>query len=212
MSKKKNTCWKHFNNEELKIAEKAVSKDKKYGPEQQLIDEFFKKHPKNTDKNIVAAKIAIIDTTNSTNLSHYKSKISLCELADVILKIKDFDGRLQKGDISLVEEIASKTKKNYGINLFSFATKFCCYHNVHVYDRDDFSIFDEVVKTHLKDYQTKELPISINKAETWRINMDYKSFNEYIGKLLDANNITLPNRRRAFDYFVWYKNRDKKKK
>lgn len=123
MSKKKNTCWKHFNNEELKIAEKAVSKDKKYGPEQQLIDEFFKKHPKNTDKNIVAAKIAIIDTANSTKLSQYKTKISLCDLADVILNIKDFDGRLQKGDISLVEDIVKQTKDLHDINLFSFATK-----------------------------------------------------------------------------------------
>ena len=63
MSKKENICPKHFNNEELKEAEIAVFEDKKYGPEQQLIDDFFKKHPKNTDKNIVAAKIAIIVST-----------------------------------------------------------------------------------------------------------------------------------------------------
>lgn len=199
-------------NEKLLIAaDNKVKNDEKYGREQVLIDTFFKKYPKNTDPLIVAAKVALIDTTNSTNLARYKSKVSLCEVADIIVGIKDFDKRLAKGDIGLVEEIAKKTKKDYDINLFSFASKYCCYHNVHVYNRDDYSIFDNVVKEHMKDYNTEKRNVTPYKVDKWRENMNYKEFNEYIGNLLDEYKITLPNRRRAFDHFLWYSNKDNNK-
>lgn len=202
-----------LNDSLLLAAENEVKKDKKYGPEQDLIDTFFKKYPKNTDKLIVAAKIAIIDTTNSTNLARYKSKISLCDVVDIIMGIKDFDARLKQGDVALVEEISRTSKEKYDINLFSFATKYCCYHNVHVYGKDDYSIFDNVVKDHLKDYNTKKHSVSAYQVEKWRTQMDYKAFNNYIGNLLDDYKITLSNRRRAFDYLLWYdnKNEDKNK-
>ena len=201
---------KKLNDKVLVAAENKVYKDSKYGKEQVLIDIFFKKYPKNTDKLIVSAKVAIIDTTNSTNLARYKSKISLCEVVDIITGINDFDARLKKGDVSLVEEIARTAKKKYGINLFSFASKYCCYHNVHVYGRDDFSIFDNVVKEHLKDYNTKNRSVSAYRVERWREQINYKEFNDYIGQLLDDHKITLSNRRRAFDYHLWFKNRTDK--
>ena len=201
---------KKLNDKVLVAAENKVYKDSKYGKEQVLIDIFFKKYPKNTDKLIVSAKVAIIDTTNSTNLARYKSKISLCEVVDIITGINDFDARLKKGDVSLVEEIARTAKKKYGINLFSFASKYCCYHNVHVYGRDDFSIFDNVVKEHLKDYNTKNRSVSAYRVERWREQINYKEFNDYIGQLLDDHKITLSNRRRAFDYHLWFENRTDK--
>lgn len=201
---------KKLNDKVLVAAENKVYKDSKYGKEQVLIDTFFKKYPKNTDKLIVSAKVSIIDTTNSTNLARYKSKISLCEVVDIITGINDFDARLKKGDVSLVEEIARTAKKKYGINLFSFASKYCCYHNVHVYSRDDFSIFDNVVKDHLKDYNSKNRSVSAYRVERWREQINYKEFNDYIGQLLDDYKITLSNRRRAFDYHLWFENRTDK--
>lgn len=201
---------KKLNDKVLAAAENKVYNNLKYGKEQVLIDTFFKKYPKNTDKLIVSAKVSIIDTTNSTNLARYKSKISLCEVVDIITGINDFDARLKKGDVSLVEEIARTAKKKYGINLFSFASKYCCYHNVHVYGRDDFSIFDNVVKEHLKDYNTKNRSVSAYRVDRWREQMKYKEFNDYIGQLLDEYKITLSNRRRAFDYHLWFENRTDK--
>lgn len=201
---------KKLNDNVLAAAEKKVYNNLKYGKEQVLIDTFFKKYPNNTDKLIVSAKVSIIDTTNSTNLARYKSKISLCEVVDIITGINDFDARLKKGDVTLVEEIARTAKEKYGINLFSFASKYCCYHNVHVYGRDDFSIFDNVVKEHLKDYNTKNRSVSAYRVERWREQINYKEFNDYIGQLLDDYKITLPNRRRAFDYHLWFENRTDK--
>lgn len=187
--------------------EKAVQKDPSYGPEERMICSFFNRFPTNTDETIVAAKVAIIDTTNNTNISMYKSKMSLCDVAKIIVGINDFDKRVESGDETLVEEIARTSKRKYGINLFSFASKYCCYHNVHVYKKDDYSIFDIIVKKNLPNYCEENLKISANKIESWRNKFDYKSFNELIGNVLDTYEITIPNRRRAFDHFLWYKNR-----
>lgn len=189
---------------EILKAEESVRKDKVYGAEETLIDTYFKKFPLNTNLTEIAAKVAIIDTTNTTNLSRYKSKISLCNVAEIIVDIDNFDTRVKSGDVKLVEEIARKSKEKYGINLFSFATKYCCYHNVHVYKRDDYSIYDNVVKKNLPDYCNN---VTKNKIETWRTKIDYTSFNETIDKVLKDNKITIANRRRAFDYFIWYNNR-----
>jgi hypothetical protein len=188
-------------------AEKDVQMDSSYGAEDRLTSTFFNRFPANTDETIVAAKVAIIDTTNNTNISMYKSRLSLCDVAKIIVDIEDFDKRVESGDVNLVEEIARTSKETYGVNLFSFASKYCCYHNVHVYEKDDYSIFDNIVKKNLPDYCDENLKITMNKIESWRNKFDYTSFNTLIGKILDANKITIPNRRRAFDHFLWYSNR-----
>ena len=198
---------KKINIKTILNTEKEVQKDPTYGPEEKLICTFFNQFPSNTDETIVAAKVAIVDTTNNTNISRYKSKISLCDVAKLIVGIKDFDKRVSSGDVKLVEEIARISKEKYSINLFSFASKYCCYHNVHVYNRDDYSIFDKIVKENLPDYCGEKFKITMNKIDTWRDKIDYKSFNDLIGELLDDNKIAILNRRRAFDHFLWYTNR-----
>ena len=198
---------KKINTQAILKIDKAVHEDPTYGSEEDLIRTFFTRFPSNTDETMVAAKVAIIDTTNNTNISRYKSKISMCDVVQIIVSIKDFDKRVKSGDVKLVEEIASTSKKQYGINLFSFASKYCCYHNVYIYKRDDYSIFDNIVKKNLPDYCDKKLKITVNKIESWRNKFDYKSFNNLIGEVLDSNKITIPYRRRAFDHFLWYTNR-----
>lgn len=71
----------------LKI-DNDVRMDPSYGPEENLICNFFNCFPANTDETIVASKVAIIDTTNNTNISMYKSKMSLCDVAQIIVCIK----------------------------------------------------------------------------------------------------------------------------
>ena len=63
------------------------------------------------------------------------------DLAKVILEIPNFDDRLAEGDPELVNIIA----RNIGaVNMFSFASKYCTYHNVEVCGRDDYFIFDGI--------------------------------------------------------------------
>ena len=185
---------------DLHEAHNDVLSDDKYGKEYRLIEDVLKKYPNNKTIEDVACKIAVIDFTNSTNLR--QNKINLYTLAKIITNI-DFDAKVAKGDVSLVSDII----KECPVKLYSFASKYCCYHNTFLYNRDDYSIYDSVVKNHLPEYATEKLP-----ASKWRKNFNYETFNQYIGDLLDEYGITAatePQRRRLFDHYVWYKNRNK---
>ena len=189
---------------DLHEAHNDVLSNNKYGKEYQLIESVLKKYPNNKTIEDVACKIAVIDFTNSTNLHLSKNKINLYTLAEIITSEKvDFDTKVARGDVSLVSDIISRCP----VKLYSFASKYCCYHNSFLYNRDDYSIYDSVVEKHLPEYATEKLP-----ASKWRKNFNYETFNQYIGDLLDEYGITAatePQRRRLFDHYVWYKNRNK---
>ena len=207
-SKEKSITEKSYEQKYLPITEenieeqhKSVGASSNYGKEGLIIHDVLNAFPLHNDLNTIAMKIAVIDVTNSTHLSQYKSKLSLYDLAKVILEVPNFDERLANGDPELVNIIA----RNIGaVNMFSFASKYCTYHNVEVYVRDDYSIYDGIVKNTLPYY----IPgLNINKIDKWRVNFEYKSFNECVGTLLDEHNIHIPFRRRKFDHFLWYANR-----
>lgn len=168
-----------------------------------MIHNVLKQFPQNTERELVAMKVSLIDLTNSTNIGRHINKISLSEFVELILNIRDIDVRLAQGDPELVCQIA---RCNGKVNFFSFASKYCTYHNVDVYERDDFSIFDSVVKDVLPYYIPKLTKATVNN---WRETYNYAAFNDCIGRILDQNNIHIPYRRRKFDHFLWYANRKK---
>lgn len=187
--------------ENIEEQHRLVEESANYGKEGLIIREVLNAYPKHDDLNTITMKIAVIDVTNSTHLSQYKSQLSLYDLAKVVLDIPAFDVRLAAGDPELVNIIA----KNVGaINMFSFASKYCTYHNVEVYHRDDYSIFDGIVKESLPNYVDG---LSKHKLDVRRSEYNYVAFNECIGGLLDEYNIHIPFRRRKFDHFLWYANR-----
>ena len=188
-------------NENLNRVHELVLKDEKYGQENDVITQVLKAYPKNDNFALVAMKIALIDITNSTHISQHKQKVSIADLANIIVNIKDIDQRIEDGDPEVVNEIA---RTNGEINLFSFASKYCCYHNHNLYGKDDFAIMDTVLKKTLPLYFDD---IRESDIERWRINIDYKSYNDYITRKLDELGINVESRKRKFDHFVWYLNR-----
>jgi len=172
-----------------------------YGGNFALLRDVLRRFPENTDRELVAMKIAMVDVVNSTNLEKYSGQVTLRELTDIIINIRDFDARVAQGDPELVSQLARSNGKK---DLFSFASKYCTYHNVDVYGRDDYSIFDDVVKKALPHYVS-----GLKKAtvEKWRRTFDYAAFGACIGELLEASGIAIPFRRRKFDRFLWYANR-----
>lgn len=190
-----------INNDTLDEAENAVQETNNYGLENKMITSCLKRFPKNNDPELVAMKIGLIDITNSTHLSQYKSTISIVELAECIAKVPDIDKRIEEGDPSVVKEIAMANGK---IKLFSFASKYCCYHNCNLYGKDDYSIYDSVLHKCLPLYFSD---ISETTIKKWKDTLNYKAYNDYITSKLDEMGITVKNRKRKFDHFVWYKNR-----
>jgi len=188
-------------NESVEEAERMVQATDNYGPENELISRCLHKFPGNTDPDLVAMKVGLIDITNSTHLSQHKSKISMVELANIIASIPNIDERIATGDPEVVNEIA---RSNGKINLFSFASKYCCYHNRNLYGRDDYSILDTVLKEYLPRYFDD---VTKGQIQKWQDTFNYKAYNDYITKKLDELGITVEHRKRKFDHFVWYKNR-----
>ncbi len=185
----------------LNEAERDVMGADNYGSEMDMITRCLKTYPYNTDSDLVAMKVGLIDITNSTHLSQHKSKISMAELSDIIASIPNIDERIKAGDPEVVNTIA---RSNGKINLFSFATKYCCYHNKNLYERDDYSILDSVLKDSLPKYFDD---ITRGQIQRWQNSYNYAAYNDYITKKLDELNITTAFRKRKFDWFVWYKNR-----
>lgn len=188
-------------NETIEEAGCIVAETDNYGPEMEMITRCLRRFPDNTDPDIVAMKVGLIDITNSTHLSQHKSKISMVELSNIIASIPDIDARIKAGDPEVVNQIA---KSNGKINLFSFASKYCCYHNRNLYERDDYSILDTVLKEHLPLYFSD---VTETQIENWRKAYNYKAYNDYITRKLDELGITVEFRKRKFDLFVWYRNR-----
>lgn len=188
-------------NATIEDVEAMVEATDNYGPENEMISRCLKKYPANTDSDLVAMKIGLIDITNSTHLSQYKSKISMVELANIIASIPSIDERIAEGDPEVVNEIA---RSNGKINLFSFASKYCCYHNRNLYGKDDYSILDTVLKEYLPCYFDD---ITKGRIQKWQDSFNYKAYNDYITRKLDELGITVEHRKRKFDHFVWYQNR-----
>lgn len=95
---------------------------------------FHDTYPLNTEIDDVLIKVCALNDFYSTNI------FSPFVVARHIVDLK-IDGRLEKDDLSLVNDIA-RIKVNGGkeINFYSFATKYCSHHKPTVYP-----IFDSYV-------------------------------------------------------------------
>lgn len=203
-----------ISNGDLELYADKVKNDQKYGGEGVLIDEALKSYPKNDDKSIVAMKICLIDITNGTNLSrNLGKKGGLYKLSEKIVQ-SNFDDRVKNGDLSLVEELAEWTKNELGKNLFSFITKYCLYHNIHCYNKDDYAIYDSVVSNNLYRFISTEdfykltgKKLCKNSFNKMRDNIDYINYMKVLDFILNINNITVERPHRKLDWYIWYKNR-----
>ena len=138
------------------------------------------------------------DKNHAPNI--YASLTSLVT-GGIVLRTGSHPSHYSLSGSEVVNEIA---RSNGKINLFSFASKYCCYHNRNLYGRDDYSILDTVLNEYLPRYFDD---ITKSQIQKWQNDFDYKSYNDYITRKLDVFCITVEHRKRKFDHFVWYKNR-----
>ena len=210
--------------ENIDFIEEEIQGDSTYGAEANggaLKDYFSNINNKfNIDPDIVIHKILLIDYTNSTQLQRHKRELSIFTLANRITKIKDLDKRIENGDLEIVTELAKQainqkidksslgkvqaSKREY-INLFSFATKYCLYHNRLSYGYDDYSIYDRVVADAIPHYL---LDVKKSDIEKYRKEGDYKSFHGLITRIINENGLgQIEFIRRKLDHFLWYPNK-----
>lgn len=104
-----------------------------------------------TEENItlIVRKIAIDNSTHTPTkdcavLAHY-----------IFDKTNKFFERLERGDIALVDDLCQYGFDNTGKRHKSLASKICRYLNEWIYDRDDYTINDLIVRTVLPYYLHK---------------------------------------------------------
>ena len=121
---------------------------------------FFKTYPKNNDINDILIKASSLNDFYSTNI------FSIFPVAKHILKL-DIDARLEKGDTTLVNDIAKLKINGVDKNFYSFATKYCSHHFPEV-----FPIYDSFVEKCLMYFYKKDKFCNFKKEEL----KDYTNF------------------------------------
>jgi hypothetical protein len=145
----------------IKNAEKALKK---------LID-CFPGH-KNLDE--IYLKVTAVNSLYSTNIyDTYRIAYHLYS------NVRDIDYRLDMGDSLLVEEIAKghgiKGKNGNEKHFYSFATKYCSFHNSSM-----FAIYDTLIQELLIKFHNEEVT-NENKLNYDKLR-EYKEFLKVIGK------------------------------
>ncbi len=153
---------------------------------------FFKTYPYNTDINDILIKASSLNDFYSTNI------FSIFPVAKHILEL-DIDERLQKGDETLVNDIAIIIMNGKQKNFYSFATKYCSHHfplvfpiydsyvekillyfnkkdNFYKFKKDDlknYSKFKNVLNQFKKFYNIDEYSLKDIDRYIWQLGKDY---------------------------------------
>ena len=165
----------------------AYNKMEGYIVQEELLTILKTKYPDHKNKMGVDIKVKLLNLFYSTGIQATNA------MTNHIMKIKDIDKRLGEGDLSLVEEIAAlKLKNNTTRYNYSFATKYCAYHQP-----DKFPIYDSIVaKTFVSLFNKGLLPkFKLGKKTAEDQNIFAKS--DFNKKLKDYNFFV-----KLYQYFI----------
>jgi len=139
--------------ENIETAKRIYTQLEKWNFANNTLTEYFNENKLNDSEKIILIKVVLIDSLYKTNL---KDQISV---AKHISKIDLLDNSLDEGDVNMVDKIA----KWNNINLISFASKFCHFHN-----KGAYPIYDSYVV------------IALRKLLDWKDGRNYNEFKQAI--------------------------------
>lgn len=184
-------------NELLDSYIEKFNKDERYKPADDAILKLFKAFPENDNIEDILLKISVINDMYSTNI------LGTFRMARHILE-QDVDNGLKNGDPEVVHRIAKghgiRTKKNNTeLNFYSFATKYCNWHN-----QDRYAIYDSFVEKVILAYQRED------KFSNFKISdlKDFKKFLKVISDFSDYYGLTRHNLK-EIDKFLWIYGKEK---
>lgn len=147
---------------------------------------FFCTYPNNIDINDILIKCSSLNDFYSTNI------FSIFSVAKHILNL-NIDERLQKGDSSVVNEIAKVKINDKEKNFYSFATKYCSHHFP-----NEFPIYDSFVEKVLLYYKKLDNFMFFVKDDL----KDYKSFKNILLQFKKFYNLEKYSLK-DIDRFLW---------
>ena len=114
-------------------------------PYEWLLTQLFQQYPHNTDPRHVWLKVAILNVIYSTRIQ------AVSKVAEHIHNLKEIDHLLADGSTDAVKRIANVQIGEKKRCFYSFATKYCNWHNPTAYP-----IFDKNVCACLTHYSKKD--------------------------------------------------------
>jgi len=160
--------------------------DERYYLADQAIIKLFKKFKENKDLKDIMLKISVINDLYSTNI------FATFKMAKHILSLK-VDPAINKGDPEIVNKIARITISNKKKNFYSFATKYCNWHN-----QSKFPIYDSFVDKILRGYRKQTKFYDFKNSDL----RDYSKFLEILKKFREHFKLTKFNYK-EIDKFLW---------
>jgi len=171
--------------------------DERYFLSDRAIINLFKAFPNNNKLEDILLKISVINDLYSTNI------LSTFNLAKHIKRL-NIDKDLSNGCPQLVHKIATGheiriSRSNTEINFYSFATKYCNWHN-----RKDYAIYDSFVDKLLWAYKNSDGFDTFKRTDL----KDFNKFKQIIENFISFYNLTSHNLK-EIDKFLWMYGKEK---
>ena len=168
-----------------------------YKIQEDIIDGLFRSLPTttNNDVDIVFLKVSTLNLFYSTYM------LATRQMANGIVSL-NIDSKLKMGDISLVDEIATCTKRRN----YSFATKYCACHEPNLYP-----IYDAIVGNYLAQVvESGHLPMYASYSKSAILNKmkNYSDYKELYDAFMDYYDLSSLSYREV-DWYIWVANKCK---
>ena len=160
-----------------------------YREQENFLVNIFKKYNENKEVDKIILKVLMLDKFYSTQIRNSVS------MAKGISRIKNIEDRLKKGDVELIDEIASCT----GVRReYSFATKYCSFHNP-----KKFPIYDQYVRKILHHFKNEYSNLKLTHKDFENYNIFVNSIYDFI-KYYKLEKYTIKD----IDRFLWQFGKD----
>ncbi len=148
--------------------------NERYAMGERIVKSVFAQYPGNTSLDSIVIKACVLNTLYSTNIN------AIVAVAERILSL-NIDARLTATDKALVNEIGrvrvnEKSKRNF----YSFASKYCHFHNT------AYPIYDSFVEDMLVHYQIKNPFMSLRPGAKPKTKTHIRSHLEDYGRFYNA--------------------------
>lgn len=172
----------------------------RYKAEEDALDWLFKAHPDNDDLEVVIIKVSSLNALYSAGLQTN----DYTPVARAICNCPGIGGSLAKGCPKLVNTIATRAKEKAGKHLYSFASKYCAFHD----KERKYPLYDSNAERALKALMTHE--IEGPKRETLKKfeDSDLRCYLTFRGVIEEFKRVYKIKRHfRQIDHYLWLKGR-----
>jgi hypothetical protein len=128
-------------------------KDRRYFIADEALLKLFAAFPSNKELEHVLLKISVLNDLYGTNI------YATFQMAEHIQAL-DIDEDLERGSPEIVDRIANATFSEKPRRVYSFATKYCSWH-----DQQSYPIYDSFVEKVLVEYRNRDAFHDFKKAD-----------------------------------------------